>query len=60
MVAQDAVFFSEVVDRSLLMAVDPAGQSRVQNLPGLKDARHEWSLVDRLWSSQLLPASVKR
>jgi len=57
---KDAVFFPEVVDRGLLMAVDPASEGREQNLPGLKDVRHERIVVDCDWSSQLPPATGKR
>lgn len=56
---QDAVFFPEVVARDLLMAVDPAGQKRAQDLPGLENVGHERSAGDSERSSQLLAMAGK-
>jgi len=42
------------------MAVDPTGQSREQNLPGLEDVGHERIVIECDWRSQLLPALRNR
>lgn len=39
---QDAVLFPEIVDRRLLVAVDPSGDGGEEDMPGLDDLCHGW------------------
>ena len=38
---EDAVFFPKEVDRKLLVAIDPACESRKEDLPGMRGGGHE-------------------
>ena len=43
---QDAVLFSEILNDCVLMADDPAGEGRNQDLPRLNDHRHLQIVAD--------------